>query len=475
MSLRIVPLSVRTVCVQGIVLGTVASLSLLMACSPDKLVGSADLPNQVVDPAQTESPQGALTTYFGTLTMLRKVMATQGRGYVLMSGQLSDELRAGVGAPLYSDAASSPDHRQYLDTYENTGASFMNPYATLQALRGQANQADGLLRDFPPDYAVQRRAHVLAVKGFAELLLAELYCSGIPLSTLDYKGDFTYRPGSPTDTVLTHAIALFDSALAIVGTDSVEILNLARVGKGRALLQLGKFEEAALAVVDVPPAYRYNLHYSAAAQAYGLSGYDVVGGFLGDREGLTGLPFVSERDARLPAYREDTASYFYPIASERRGMVAVIGDPSTITLASGVEAQLIRAEAALRRNDPAWLTVLNQLRTSCTSAGTCPTPAPAGLGGVDSLPPLDEVNYPTTVGKVDILFRERAYWLFLTGHRTGDLRRLIRLYQRDPDTVFPTGDYDGSVPSYGGDVNLPVPRVERERNPYYRGCINREA
>ena len=39
---------------------------------------------------------------------------------------------------------------------------------------------------------------------------------------------------------------------------------------------------------------------------------------------------------------------------------------------------------------------------------------------------------------VDLLYKERAYWMWLTGHRLGDLRRLVRVYKRDSEAVFPT-------------------------------------
>ena len=71
------------------------------------------------------------------------------------------------------------------------------------------------------------------------------------------------------------------------------------------------------------------------------------------------------------------------------------------------------------------------------------------------------------------MFRERAFWLFGTGHRIGDLRRLARQYGRASETVFPTGTYfKGGL--YGTDVNIPVPFEERN-NPNFHGCLNREA
>jgi hypothetical protein len=76
---------------------------------------------------------------------------------------------------------------------------------------------------------------------------------------------------------------------------------------------------------------------------------------------------------------------------------------------------------------------------------------------------------------VDLLFRERAFWLYLTGHRFGDLRRLVRQYERLPDAVFPAGAYEGGTGVFGTDLNAPVPSDEQLYNPNYRGCINRDA
>ena len=74
---------------------------------------------------------------------------------------------------------------------------------------------------------------------------------------------------------------------------------------------------------------------------------------------------------------------------------------------------------------------------------------------------------------VNMLFQERAFWLWLTGHRMGDMRRLIRQYGRAANTVFPTGPMSlrpGST--YGNDVNFIVPFPERN-NPKFNGCLNR--
>ncbi len=75
-----------------------------------------------------------------------------------------------------------------------------------------------------------------------------------------------------------------------------------------------------------------------------------------------------------------------------------------------------------------------------------------------------------------MLFRERAYWLFLTGRRHSDMRRLVRQYGRTTQQVFPSGQYPvGPSGTFGHDVVLPAPYLEKQHNSRYTGCINRGA
>jgi hypothetical protein len=132
-----------------------------------------------------------------------------------------------------------------------------------------------------------------------------------------------------------------------------------------------------------------------------------------------------------------------------------------------VEARLIEAEAALRAGNAAGaLAILNDLRSNADLLelrGFTP----------GSLAPLTLAGSPDA--QVDQLFRERAYWLYLTSHRLGDLRRLVRQYNRGIESVFPTGAYHKSG-TYGTDVNIPIPQAE-DNNPEFNraGCVTSEA
>ena len=101
-----------------------------------------------------------------------------------------------------------------------------------------------------------------------------------------------------------------------------------------------------------------------------------------------------------------------------------------------------------------------------------PTTAPIG-----ALPALTVADI-TAAGGVNLLFAERARWLWLTAHRLGDLRRLVRPvlqggYGRLADSVFPTGPYfKVNFANYGTDVNFPVPITEKN-NPNFTACLDR--
>ena len=121
-------------------------------------------------------------------------------------------------------------------------------------------------------------------------------------------------------------------------------------------------------------------------------------------------------------------------------------------IASGTEARLIEAEAALAVADiVGFIFKLNSLRSA------------AGLGPV--------ADPGTAVGRVDLLFSERAFWMFATGTRLGDLRRMIAFYGRSEGSLFPTGAYPIFGGSYGTDANLPVPAFAR--GSAFNGCTNR--
>jgi len=145
-----------------------------------------------------------------------------------------------------------------------------------------------------------------------------------------------------------------------------------------------------------------------------------------------------------------------------------------------LEAKLIEAEADLAGpTSGTWLSVLRMLRETCIGTATC-APVP-GLT-VTNLPVNDLADPGTPATRLDLLMRERAMWLFATGHRQGDMRRLARIYARNPETIWPNGIYRnlGFPPflpthpsngtSYGKQYVLD--HGVDTNNPLYAGCLD---
>ena len=119
---------------------------------------------------------------------------------------------------------------------------------------------------------------------------------------------------------------------------------------------------------------------------------------------------------------------------------------------------MIEAEAALRaQNAASALTILNAARATVTG-----------------LAPLTDAG--TADARINQLFRERAFWLFGRGYRLGDMRRLVRQYNRAPTSVFPVGAWHKGG-NYGSDMNFPVPQAEQNNPnvPAGQSCLDRNA
>ncbi|HEU6449806.1 MAG TPA: hypothetical protein VFT57_00200 [Gemmatimonadaceae bacterium] len=484
--------NVRTILAGALALVLVATAG---GCYPERLLGDRPLPPDVPDPEHTATPAGAIAAYRGAIAQLRTAFGGSGYSFIPITGLLTDELGYGdSGQPGWVDDGMLIDSRFLpedpgIGDDSTTGYPVWLVYGLLHKVRGQARQARGALLAYAPDSSPALVGHLEAIEGYADIFLADLFCSGVPLSTLDFDGAFTYRPGSSTAEVYQRATAFFDSALAI-SADSASVMYLASVGKGRSLLALGDYAGAAQAVAGVPDDFRYTLEYSAAVspgQFTDLTNQHFVHFDFGagttmrltmvDAEGGNGLPFISSGDPRS-AWVD--GGMYHDLHITQPAAYPIDGSGS-IVLASGLEARLIQAEAKLQADDASWLVTLNALRTDGTF-DTQPDPNDstktdtlwhAGSGGVAGLAPLEDPATPD--GRVNLIFAERGYWLFLTGHRQGDLRRLVREYGRDSESVYPTGVYPGAFNAYGSAVTAPIPGDERVTNPLFTGCRSRGA
>jgi hypothetical protein len=415
-----------------------------------------------IEDEELNNPQGAALLRAAALRALSS--ATDDGAY--NSGLLADEFRftLGPGEPPQADALL--DRRESMQ-YEAVNAD--GGYAPWQQLRRKASEALPKLRAYAP--APEAKAgEMLALRGYATLRLAEDFCPGFPLhEVVDYK--VTYGAPRSTDEAFERALADLDSAVALAA-DSARILHLAQLGRARTLLGLGRFAEADAAVDGVATDYVAKAEYRNALFDPGdqtltlwniLAFQETTSRSVADQDGGTGLDFVAASDPRVPIDTLNPA----PDGTALYGLVMYPDPGAAIVFASGIEARLIEAEAALQGGGD-WLGILNALRTTCTAAVGCPEPAPAGSGGIAGLPPLTDPG--TEAARVDLLFRERAFWLFGTGHRLADFRRLVRRYGRPAESVFPTGAHHQGG-AYGAATSIPFPAAkEAPYNPAVTGC-----
>ena len=470
------------------VLPVIASMAILSvaACSPASLV-DVQAPSEILPPEAAMTPEGATNLHNFAVTNFSRTLSGQGDfgvtffdGYIGATGLFTDEFQrtdaimtAGIDERNASTALAT-------DFQGTPYSPFSQLYFLLQRARAEALQARQALQAYGPNLPKTMQSRMYSQDAYATLYFAEFFCSGIPLSTSPLSGKFVYQAGSTTEELFQTAIVLFDSALTTAG-DSERFTNLARIGRARALLGLGRFAEAAQAVADIPTTYRYDVEYSLnvmnaifSGNMFGSNGRDIT---ITDEEG--GVPQRWSGDPRVPI-----VNAVNQYGNATRAPTKYPTSTSPIRLADGIEARLIEAEADLDGAGTLWLQILNDLRRSCTTASGC-APVP-GITETTFTELTDPALAPIPPGKtakdvrLDLIIQERGYWLFATGHRQGDFRRLLRVYRRDQADVYPTGTYINSVSTfvqaetaeYGTDVVAVPDPLERKNNPKYRGCFN---
>jgi hypothetical protein len=429
-----------------------ATLLVLASCSASELL-EVNTPD-IITPDRVTSAAGAQAQRIAAIGLFNNFV-NAGTNLVLTTAILSDEAFVARNGTEHLD-------RRSLDNNSFPATSPWSPFGS--ALNGNVRAVRGL-NAYPPSPASAKATqvgHLYVLQGLIYVMMAETYCNGIPVSN--------FTDDNPSSTVLTsaqlytRALAAFDSALAMLSTSTADqqFRNAARVGKARTYIDINQYDRAAATVAAggdgagspaIPTSYVLNAEYALSTTRNGVFDWmqDTKNFGAADKEGGNGLDFVSSRDprvrvdgTRLGAGQDGTLTPLfthYPAGS------------SPTPVATGIEARMIEAENSLKLGDIAgFLATLNAART--TVAGLAPLTDPG-----------------TANARVDMLFRERAFWMYFTAHRLGDLRRLIRQYGRAANSVFPTGSYfKGGV--YGNDVVL-VPAQTETNNPAWSAPAGR--
>jgi hypothetical protein len=418
---------------------------------------------------------------------------------------------SGLGDDAFlSASAAITDEAYYGDTFPTREAAdkrVLQPavlgnisdaaFTRLQQARFNARRAFGVVTQFSTAATAAAdaltKAQLRTIEAYVYVALSEGWCGGVPFSKVPDTGLIDPAAIEPGEQIGT--LAMNDSALVRFNEALVANPNnrLAAVGKARALLNLGRFAEASAAVAAVPTNFVFLLEHSQNTSAennpmaslqqngrYGVSnlegGVTATGAALrADTASTTtapsaeGIAFRGLRDPRVPwegragTGRCFTTSIFCRLNDNYPKFDA------DVPLASGVEARLIEAEAAMQAGDGVtMMKKLNDLRAAVGTLllGLYPDQKQTFTtnGVTNSLDPL--VDPVTPDARRAMLFQERALWLYNTGHRQGDLRRLSRAPYNLPVTqVWPTGPHFRGG-NYGTDVAYPVPFAEGNNTKY---------
>lgn len=447
---------------------TVGVALALAACNPTDTLEVLD--PDIINPIDAQSAAGANAVRIGALGRLNAATSggsTGSEGLFLLSGLLADEWNNGDSfiARWEVDQRAITAQNNFLTDTDRL----------LHRARLSATQAVGLLQQFNPLGPAADVAEMYFVRGYVENAIGEHYCNGLILSSV-VEGAEVYGTPITTTAAFQLALAHADSGLALItGTTAgdVRVRSALAVLKGRILLNLNRPADAAVAVAGVLTSFKYQMLHSQTTNDNAIWTYNNTARrySVSTGEGGNGLDFATANDPRIPVcqggdnvcktigvsltQRDDKSAF--PIYVQR--IWAVRDNP--VTIAGGVEARMIEAEAALKAGNAALMVQkLNQARTEGGVVGLAATLADPG----------------TDESRLNLVFRERGFWMFSTGHRVGDFRRLIKYYGRSAASVFPTGGWHKGG-NYGSDVNFPVPQAE-ENNPNItpgQACIDRAA
>jgi hypothetical protein len=414
-------------------------------CDIDELLDVQD--PDTVNPGTLDDPSVLNVVVAGAYGDFVSVL-NGGESYLTVSALFSDEFHAVDTFP----TRTLTDRRDQFPPAE--GNTSDGVYTGLQEARRALKDAAARVEEFrgtaDPAYSEMK-----ALEGFTYIFLAEGFCGAVPISEVDESGGFVYGEPQTAGDLFSQAVLRFDDALGAGGG------HLAAVGKGRALLNNAQYAAAGTAVSGVPTSFLYFLYHSSSGEDNGTYGLQSNGRYAqSDREGTNGLPFRSANDPRTP-WVEDPDGGFDP---QYRHFLSLkyTAQGSPVVLASGVEARLIEAEAALQANNTSlWLSKLNELRAAVGTIMAAMVPAYAVPN--PTLPALTDPG--SANARRDLMFSERGFWLYLTGHRMGDLRRLVRHYNVAQSAAFPTGAYHKGG-DYGGEVAFPID-FDETNNPNY--------
>jgi starch-binding outer membrane protein, SusD/RagB family len=391
----------------------------LTACST---LLEADAPSRILESTLLQ-PANAPVIVAGAVADFECALGN----FILTGGTLADE---------FSDSQANAatwdiDRRTNVPStalYSTGGCSGFGTYTPLSTARFQADQAVRLL-DGWSDADVPGRAGLIATAaafaGYSYVLMGEMFCSAA----------FDLGPELQPAAVFALAETRFTRVIDAPGVAD-NLRNLARVGRARARINLGKRAEAAADAALVPNNFVFNANTSAAANRSEnrLVRFNNTNGTVTVDSSFRGLTIGSIPDPRVPVVDAGRGGSLPTVRLFTQQKYTALTTP--IPIATWREALLIRAEVA---GGQTAVGIINQLRAR------------------HSLP----LFASTVESEIQAQVREeRRRELFVEGHRLYDTIRFNVPLRPPVGAPFPNGGG-----TYGSNKCLPLPEVETLNNP----------
>lgn len=354
--------------------------------------------------------------------------------YILSSGLLGDQLidtQLAAATWDYDRRGFANARGAYADNTCNSTGNIFGVYRPVSTARWAADNALRNLQNWSDDEVPGDRSELIATaaaySGYSHVLLGEGFCS----AAVDVGPELT------PDQVFQRAEERFTTAIETgqaVGRS--DLANMARVGRARVRLNMGRAADAVADARQVPEGFEKMANYSTASARSGNHPYRWVNRFgwasvgpLFQELEVDGVP-----DPRVPVTNtgQTGADAFTTVWSQ--GKYPTEGTP--IPIATWREAQLIIAEV---EGGQEAVGIINALRDR------------------HDLPHFESTDPEEIRAQV---IEERQRELFLEGQHIYDISRFDLPLNPAPGTPFPV-----KGGTYGSTTCLPLPEVERENNP----------
>jgi hypothetical protein len=334
-----------------------------------------------------------------------------------------------------------------LTRYGQNSCTGLGVYTPLQIARVSAGNTRQLLEGWTDVQVPDRQlliARVSAYEAWAQLLIGEAFCETVFSRVEGEK--VLYGTLITRQQALDSAVARFSSALTTLGSTTGatadSIRNFALVGRARAYQDLGDLASARADAVLVPASFVWAATASNANSRRQNRVYN-ENNATSTPSSSVGARFRAPsyaNDPRIKATNSGKLSNGTNVPLWVQGKYASVS--SAIPIATGLEAQLIVAEADINTNRANTLAIIAAMRTAGNQ------PAYTGTTAADDLAEVIDQ-------------RRRA--LFLTGTAFGDIIRYNLTVSPAAGTSTPWNQAFG--PDKGSELCLPLPLTELQNNP----------